>query len=106
MFERTDGSCQGPANAFVRLADAAAGACRARCLEQAVYGAEPCVAYATSTSPWEADYCSLWDPDGFQGPGGDGHGSGRECYAMRLTRVRGQECDGQPDDQWACASVL
>ena len=30
-------------------------------LEQDVIGGLPCVAYSTSSSPWEAEYCSLWD---------------------------------------------
>ena len=29
-------------------------------LEQDVIGGLPCVAYSTSSNPWEADYCSLW----------------------------------------------
>ena len=29
-------------------------------VEQDVIGGLPCVAYSTSSNPWEADYCSLW----------------------------------------------
>ena len=40
-----------------------------------------CFAYSVSQSPWESSYCTLWDPESFTGPGGDGVGS-RECHVL------------------------
>ena len=36
-------------------------------------------------------------------PGGS---TTRSCFAMVMERVRGEECDGVPDTEWGCASVI